>query len=127
MNEGILDNLKKDLEEIKNDIFAILIYGSHVTKNAHQRSDIDVCVVLKSNDKVKINNLFKQILRVSAKNQRYDIRIFEQMPLFMKIEVIENGEIIYAKDMQELDEYFYFFRKLWHDQSVNWLNNILPK
>lgn len=117
----LLKNLKEDLEEIKDNVFAILIYGSYVTGKAHKRSDIDVCVVLKSTDKEQANHIFKQILRISAKNEKYDIKIFEQMPLFLKMDAIENGKIIYAKDTSELEEYFYFFRKLWQDQSVNWI------
>ncbi|MBI3027651.1 nucleotidyltransferase domain-containing protein [Candidatus Woesearchaeota archaeon] len=121
MDNNILTNLKKDLEEIREGTFAILIYGSYATGNAHIRSDIDVCVVLKSNDKEEIKNIYRKILRISAKNEKYDIKIFEQMPLFMKIQVVKDGNIIYAKDKAGLEEYFYFFRKLWQDQSVNWV------
>jgi hypothetical protein len=121
MNNNLIINLKKDIQELENNVFAILIYGSYVRGEAHQRSDIDVCIVLKSNKKEKIRNIFRKILRISAKNEKYDIRIFEQMPLFMRIGVIENGEVIYAKNLSELNEYFYFFRKLWQDQSVNWI------
>ena len=121
MDNNILTNLKKDLEEIREEVFAILIYGSYATGDAHIRSDIDVCVVLKNNDKEEIKDIYRKILRVSAKNEKYDIRIFEQMPLFMKIQAIKNGNVIHAKNKSELEEYFYFFIKLWHDQSVNWV------
>jgi hypothetical protein len=30
---------------------------------------------------------------------------------------MESNEIIYAKDVYELYEYFYHFRKLWRDQA----------
>ena len=120
MENNLLTNLKKDLEEIKDEAFAILIYGSYSTGDANVRSDIDACIVLKNNDE-EIKNLYRKILRISGKNEKYDIRIFEQMPLFMKIQVIKDGKIIYAKDKARLEEYFYFFRKLWQDQSVNWI------
>ena len=121
MDNNILTNLKKDLEGISDDVFAILIYGSYAIGDANIRSDIDVCIVLKNNDKEEINNIYRKILRISAKNEKYDIKIFEQMPLFMKIQAIKNGNVIYAKNKAELEEYFYFFRKLWQDQSVNWI------
>ena len=121
MYKNIITNLKKDLGEIKNNVFAILIYGSYAIGDANIRSDVDVCVVLKSNDSEEINNLYRKILRISAKNEKYDIRIFEQMPLFMKNQVIKNGNVIYAENKAKLEEYFYFFRKLWQDQSVNWV------
>lgn len=120
MNKDIFNNLKNDLKKL-NDILAIVLYGSYAEGKAHERSDIDVCVVLKANDSKKLSQVFKEILKISAKNEKYDIRIFEQMPLFMKMEVIEKGQVIYTKDFSELNEYFYFFRKLWQDQSVNWI------
>ena len=116
-----MNNIKKDFGEIKEGVLAILIYGSYEAGDANVRSDIDVCVILKNNDEKEINNIYRKILRISAKNEKYDIRIFEQMPLFMKHQVMENGKIIYAKDGRELEEYFYFFKKLWQDQSVNWI------
>jgi len=39
------------------------------------------------------------------------------MPLYLKIEVIEHGRVVYARDIYELYEYFYMFRKLWDDQK----------
>ena len=122
MQNNIVINLKKDLEEIKNDVFAILIYGSYATGDANVRSDIDACVILKNNDEEEIKNIYRKILRISGKNEKYDVRIFEQMPLFMKMQAIRDGRVIYAKDKARLGEYFYFFRKLWQDQSVNWID-----
>ena len=120
MAKEIYNDVGNDLTKLK-DIFAIVAYGSHAEGKAHERSDIDVCVVLKSNDSEKISKVLREILKISAKNEKYDIRIFEQMPLFMKMEVIEKGQVIYTEDFSELNEYFYFFRKLWQDQSVNWI------
>ncbi len=121
MDDELIVNLKNDLEEIKGDVFAILIYGSYAAGDANIRSDIDACVVLKNNDKKEMNNVYRKILRISAKNEKYDIKIFEQMPLFMKNQAIKNGKAVYAKDKAGLEEYFYFFRKLWDGQSVNWI------
>jgi predicted nucleotidyltransferase len=36
----------------------------------------------------------------------------------MKKEVISNHKIIFARDVSELYEYFYFFRKLWNEQEI---------
>ena len=40
------------------------------------------------------------------------------MPLYLKIEVINNHKIIFAKNVPELFYYFYFLRKLWKDQAI---------
>jgi hypothetical protein len=47
----------------------------------------------------------------------YDVRVFEDLPLYLKIGVIESNVIIHAKDEYELYEYLYPFRKLWEDQA----------
>lgn len=51
-------------------------------------------------------------------SKKYDIRFFEELPLYIQINVIENNKILFAKDIYELYEYFYYFRKLWEDQAM---------
>ena len=91
---------------------AILLYGSAARGESTERSDIDICVVAPDADH---NKLYREILKLSR--GKYDIRIFEKMPLFLKIEVIKNHKIIYAKNVYDLYEYFYKFRKIWKDQE----------
>ena len=55
---------------------------------------------------------------VDVHSKRYDVYTFEELPLYMKMEVISNHEIIFARDVPELYEYFYFFRKLWKEQEI---------
>jgi hypothetical protein len=43
--------------------------------------------------------------------------VFELMPLYLKAEVVEKGEVIYTKNIFNLYEYFYYFRKIWGDQK----------
>lgn len=118
MLDKIFEELKEELGKIKDKVLGILVYGSYASREATERSDIDICVVAGYKDKEKINELYREILRIMAKSKKYDIRIFELMPLWLKIEVIENGKIIYAKSIPELTYYFYFYRKLWDSQAV---------
>ncbi len=115
-----IKEIKKELTKIK-EIFAILLYGSYALGKANKRSDLDICLVLKTNSKEIISKVYQETLILSGKNEKYDIKIFESLSLKIKFEIIETGKIIYAKNVQELQEYFYFYRKLWQDQSVNWL------
>ena len=115
-----IDSLKKELIKIK-EIFAIVLYGSYANNKQNIRSDIDLCLVLKTNEKEKIKKVYQKTLILSGKSEKYDIKIFESLPLKIKFEVISEGKVLYAKNKQELQEYFYFFRKLWKDQSINWL------
>ncbi len=47
----------------------------------------------------------------------YELVPFKDIPLHVKIKVIENGTILFSKDELELKEYFYEIRKLWGDQK----------
>ncbi|HID26410.1 MAG TPA: DNA polymerase subunit beta [Methanosarcinales archaeon] len=49
--------------------------------------------------------------------KRYDVWLFEELALYMKIQVIENHKVVFCKDLPELYEYFYFYRKIWNDQK----------
>ncbi len=93
----------------------VLIYGSQVKGEKDKRSDIDICVVA---GKKKPLDVLQEIWRqVNTKGKNYDVKIFEELPLYLKGEVMENNEVVYAKDKGKLFEYFYDFRKLWGEQK----------
>ena len=41
----------------------------------------------------------------------YDVKVFEELPLYIQIEVIRKHRVVYGDEL-ELSEYFYQFRKL---------------
>ncbi|MCW7080708.1 MAG: nucleotidyltransferase domain-containing protein [Candidatus Methanospirare jalkutatii] len=97
-----------------SSVLGILIYGSMAKGESDERSDIDICIVAPSvEDKIR----FSRTILANVRDERYDVRVFELMPLYLKIEVIEHGKVVYARDIYELYEYFYMFRKLWEDQK----------
>jgi len=109
MDKRNIDKIKREFEFLFDKVLGILIYGSAAKEEENKRSDIDICIVAPDEDSYKI---FKETLHLN-----YDIKIFELMPLYLKIKVIENHKVLYTKDICELYEYFYFFRKLWKDQK----------
>lgn len=121
MDQKIIKQIKEDFSEFKDKALAILLYGSCLSGEQTLRSDIDICIVAGNIKKAK--ELYKKTLSIQAKQPKYDIHIFELMPLFLKNEIINNNKIIFAKSHPELSYYFYFFRKLWQDQAINRLEN----
>ena len=95
-------------------VLGVLLYGSMVTAECNERSDIDLCVVAPM---ARDNIAFSREILSQVRDKRYDVRLFELMPLYLKMEVIEHGKVVYARDVYELYEYFYSFRKLWEDQK----------
>jgi len=111
-----LEDLKKKLNLLKDhkDILAVLLYGSQLYEDyVTNRSDIDICVVAPDcKDLVKLQLDLYGVVR----DPKIDIKVFELLPLYLKIEIIESHEIIFAKDVPRLYEYFYKYRKIWKDQ-----------
>jgi len=106
----------KDFEFLKKDIEAIILFGSYARREQTRKSDIDVCIVC-GNKKEKIEKVWNKILE-SGITEKYDVKIFELLPLKMKISVIKEGKVLHTKDKIELSYYFRFFRKIWEDEVI---------
>ena len=105
-----LKKIKDDLKPLSE--FEVVLFGSYVTGEFREGSDIDVAVITRKRD-------FKenvQILRDLLGRVRpiYDIRIFELLPLNVKASVIENYVVIFGDEL-EISEYFYYWRKFCED------------
>jgi len=114
-----IEPIRKDFYflSLRKDILAILLYGSVAKGEDTPQSDIDICIVSPScKDKKSLLNEIYRKLDVFSK--KYDVRFFEELPLYIQINVIKSNKIIYSKDVYELYEYFYYFRKLWEDQAM---------
>ena len=98
----------------REQILGVLLYGSQATEEAGPRSDIDLCIVA---PRVSNHSLLWRKFVSHLRDSRYDVRIFELMPLFLKAAVIEQGIVVYCEDEPELYEYFYPFRRDWQDQK----------
>jgi hypothetical protein len=93
----------------------ILLYGSHIYDQQTNRSDIDICIVAPGENPFDLLSYIWEHVNTHVKN--YDVRIFSELPLYIKINVIKDGVLIYSPDKYELYEYFYLYRKIWDDQK----------
>jgi hypothetical protein len=119
MDDTTLQKLKSNVKPLMyiEGVEAVLLFGSHVENKGNQRSDIDLCVVTptakKSSEKAAIlSKIWRQI-----DGGKYDIWLFEELPLYMKMQVIKTHDILHCSDIPSLYEYFYWFRKLWSDEA----------
>ena len=104
----MIEKLKEDFEEFKDRVFGILLYGSYAKDKYTKRSDIDICLVGVDKD------TYMEIL--GKLGNKYDIKIFEELPLYIQIDIIKNHKVIFGDEL-ELSEYFYKFRKIWRDME----------
>jgi len=85
----------------------VLLFGSCVKGKRGVRSDIDICLINPENKGV--------LLRIFEKlGGKYDIKIFEDLPLIVKMSIINKQQIVFGNEI-DLSYYFYRFRKEWAD------------
>ncbi len=114
--------LRKIKEKLKllEEKYDVVIYGSYVEGGMRPNSDIDVVVLSYETNKEKNIKLQKGLLGKFP--LKYDIRIFELLPIYIQISIIKNYIVIFG-DLLEISEYFYFFRKKWDDCKHRILSN----
>ena len=117
VKKELLDQIYNDFSYVieKKDILGILLFGSYSKSKNTNRRDIDICIVAPKEDLHKLLSFVLQNINVEA--NKYDIRIFNELPLYIKIHIIEDGLLIYSSNKLDLYEFFYIYRKLWDDQK----------
>lgn len=73
----------------------VYLYGSSATGEPTERSDIDIALYYDITDKHELYNLL--FLISGSFPDKYDIHMFQLLPLYVKIEVFK-GELLYAED-----------------------------
>jgi predicted nucleotidyltransferase len=104
-----ISDLRKDFDPFKDKTLGILLFGSYALGGESEASDVDVCIVK------PVNDVFGEINKLLG--GKYDVKIFERLPLYIQMEIIRNHKIIYGEEI-ELSEYFYRFRRLWKDMEL---------
>lgn len=113
----LLNQILEDFSDLieNKKVLGILLFGSYAINQETNRSDIDICVI--SPDE-KMGDLLSYIWqKINVALRKYDVRIFSELPLYIKIQIIEKGILIYSPNKFDLYEYFYIYRKLWADQK----------
>jgi len=105
--KGIVEQAKKDTL-----VLAVALFGSYARKERH--NDIDVCIFLKRG-KYSAKQLSQKKLEYTSENEKYDIQIFQQLPLYIQERIMKEGKFIYGEGSMELyDICFEMLRNLEH-------------
>ncbi len=107
--------MERDFSQFKDKVLAILLFGSRVEGDQHGRSDIDVCLVAPDSDQ---DELFTEILK-SRLTEKYDVKIFELLPLKLKGTILENHRVIWTRDEFDLSYYLHKWMGVWDDQRLS--------
>lgn len=105
-----IDKIREDLKVLSD--YEAVIFGSYVTGEFREGSDVDVAVITRIRDEKENFSIQK---RIAAKVKPiYDVRVFEVLPLKVKASVFSNYIVLFGDEL-EISEYFYFWRKMWND------------
>ncbi|MHA1911771.1 MAG: nucleotidyltransferase family protein [Candidatus Kariarchaeaceae archaeon] len=108
MGQQLLQKVKIDAQRLSQVLnpLGIFIFGSFVKETAYEQSDIDICIV-KPN--CSIQEALSRCWRLFG--NKYDFKIFEELPVFLQAEVLDHHIMIVAPSEPELYEYLYTFRR----------------
>lgn len=103
MKEIIIQKqIKKIVNEIKKDkeVAGILLFGSYNRKKEYAR-DVDLCVMFdKGDDKLVMAK--KRLNYLSKVPDKFDIQIFQLLPLHVRIKILKEGKVLYSKKMRKI-------------------------
>ena len=112
--KNVIQNVRKDFSFLKDEVLAVLIFGSVHEGKAGKKSDVDICIVAPGKDP---KSLLRDVFRhVDVVGKGYDVFVFEELPLHIKVEVMNKNTVVFG-NVFDLYEYFYKFRKIWNDQK----------
>jgi len=99
-------NLDKELEIMKKikgfeNVKFIFLFGSNVNGSLRNDSDIDLCLYY-DGPEVEASRFRLKVLS-ELFSDKYDVKIFQQLPLYIKKEVL-NGKLVYTCDFNFVHE-----------------------
>lgn len=116
-----LERVKKSLKPLKTKYdYDTVLYGSAVNNTMRPTSDVEIAVLTYSNDREENMEIQWDLFGIAP--LIYDIRVFELFPIYIRISIIENYQVIFGNNV-EISEYFYKFRKKWDDCKHRILSN----
>ena len=104
-------NTKEDVYSVVNQIKKIgkekikfiILYGSVVECNQTPLSDIDLAVYYEGSKEERFKFRMEILGNV---NDKFDIQTFQDLPLYIRKEIISHGEILYQKNYSEIFDIF---------------------
>lgn len=95
------------LEQVDGDpaILAVVLFGSQARREATARSDVDVCLVMTPGRDSHEDQVAARLKYLP--DDRLDIRIFQQLPLYIRSRVLKEGQVLFCRDLDALYELAY--------------------
>lgn len=97
LSQAILDQLS-DFFKKQPEVLVTYFYGSRISGQALPKSDLDLAIVVKSQDSLKYRDIYLELNQI-IKDLEVDVRIItaDTPPNFI-FQVLKNSQLIYQKD-----------------------------
>ena len=107
-----MNTTKQEIQSVANKIKKIggkkvkfiILYGSFVEEKQTPLSDIDIAVYYDDSRQERFK--FRMQL-LGSFNDKFDIQIFQDLPLYIQKEIISSGKILYQKSHSEIFDIFF--------------------
>jgi predicted nucleotidyltransferase len=106
MDKQKTTELDRLLGMVKQDgeVLAVIIFGSAARDEQAPFSDVDICLVMMPPPKPSgLAGLSYKRLEY-MKDNSFDVRIFQQLPLYIRVRVLREGRILFVRDENQLYE-----------------------
>ena len=110
--------IQKIIQQAQKDksVIAIALFGSYARGESYR--DIDVCIFLKPTEYAP-EFLSAKKFEYIPEEEKYDIQIFQQLPLYIQKRILKEAKIVYCKNEDLLyDLYFLTIRDFEHYEHI---------
>jgi predicted nucleotidyltransferase len=108
MKKQIKIELNKLIEKADQDedILAVFLFGSSVRERETSKSDVDICLIMNPETQAAYQKkLISSQKRLDyLKDFLFDIHIFQQLPLYIRKRILQEGKILFVRDEDMLYE-----------------------
>lgn len=97
--ETLLGRVKQDEE-----VLAVIVFGSAARQEQTASSDVDLCLVMMPRRKAFESAALSHKRLQYMKDNSLDVRIFQQLPLYIRVRVLKEGRTLFVRDEERLYE-----------------------
>jgi predicted nucleotidyltransferase len=115
--DALLEQARRDPE-----VLAVILFGSAARGEATAQSDLDVCLVLYAGGDQHRDSGQLAHKRLEYLHFDLDVKIFQQLPLYVRRRLLKEGRVLLVKDEDQLYELafrtaqaFEDFKRIYYD------------
>jgi predicted nucleotidyltransferase len=86
------------------EVLAVIIFGSAARDEQVSSLDVDICLVMTPQPEPFRPNTLSHKRLEYMKDNSLDVRIFQQLPLYIRTRVLKEGRVLFVRDEDQVYE-----------------------